>query len=207
MSDNCGTPTSASLKALAKMVETGTKAGISALQSLTGDMPDALSGMVDWASSQVGGGKCGCEIPPPCWMPRELCEVISYGKSGNLASITFVIRNHSMADRVFTISTTTSLAGLTFSATHLSLGPMERGTVEVTYTIPATLTSGLGTEILLWIQGCKLYFLRWTVKLGPVSGDTNYEVCINDQADYLHHWYDHFYCPRPCLPDQKVAGR
>jgi hypothetical protein len=207
MSDNCGTPTSASLKALAKMVEAGTKAGITALKSLTGDMPDALSGIAGWASSQIGGADCDCEIPPPCWMPRELCEVVSYGKAGNAASITFVITNHSMAHRVFTISTTTPLPGLAFSATHHSLGPMERGSVEITYTIPTTLISGSGTEILLWIQGCRLYFLRWTVKLGPVSGDTNYEVCVNDHADYLHHWYDHFYCPRPCLPDQKVAGR
>jgi hypothetical protein len=206
MNDTCGTPTTASLKAIAKMVEAGAKAGVSALQSLTGDMPNALSGIVDWAASQAGGN-CGCEIPPPCWMPRELCEVVSYGKAGNLASITFIVTNHSLANRVVTISAKPAVTGLAFSATHLSLGPMERGSVEVTYTIPATLTSGPGTEILLWIQGCRLYFLRWTVKLGPVSGDTNYEVCINDQADYLHHWYDHFYCPRPCLPEQKVGGR
>jgi hypothetical protein len=207
MSDNCGTPTIASLKALAKMIEASAKAGVAAVQSLTGELPDTLSGVVDWAASQAGKGQCNCDIPSPCWMPRELCEVISYGKAGNVASITFVITNHSMTDRVLTISTTTPLAGLAFNATHLSLGPMQRGSVEVTYTIPTTLTSGPGTEILLWIQGCRLYFLRWTVKLGPVSGDTNYEVCVNDQADYLHHWYDHFYCQRPCLPDQRAVGR
>jgi hypothetical protein len=84
---------------------------------------------------------------------------------------------------------------------------MERGSGEVVYTIPGTLLSGQGTEILLWIQGCRLHFLRWTIKLGPISGDTNYEVCVKDEAEYLHHWYDHFYCPRPCLPGQRVAGR
>jgi hypothetical protein len=207
MNDNCGTPASASLKALAKMIEVGAKAGINALQSLTGSMPEALTEMVDLASSQTGAGGCGCEIPAPCWMPRELCEVVSYGKAGNVASITFMITNHSMANRVIAISTRTSLPGLTFSATHMSLGPMERGSTEVAYKIPVTLISGPGTEILLWIQGCRLYFLRWTVKLGPVSGDTNYEVCVKDEAEYLHHWYDHFYCPRPCLSDQRVTGR
>jgi hypothetical protein len=207
MSDNCGSPASASLKALAKMIEAAATAGISALQSVTAGMPGAVTGVVDWASSQTGDGGCGCEMPPPCWMPRELCDVISYGRQGNVASITFLITNHSMANRVITVSTTTPLPGLTFSATSLSLEPMERGSVEVSYTIPPTLTSGPGTEILLWIQGCRLHFLRWTVKLGPVSGDTNYEVCVTDEAEYLHHWYDHFYCPRPCPSYERVPGR
>jgi hypothetical protein len=208
MSENCGTPAIASLKAFAKMIEVSAKAGMDVLQSLYGSAPGALTGMADWATSRTGygGGRC-CEIPPPCWMPRPLCEVVSYGKAGNAASITFAITNDSMTTRAISISTTTSLTGLTFSAHQLILGPMGRGRLEVTYTIPATLTPAPGTEILLWIQGCKLYFLRWTIKAGPISGDTNYEVCVNDGPEYLHHWYDHFYCPRPCLTDQKVPGR
>ena len=208
MTENCGTPATASLKAIAKMIEVSAKAGMDVLQSLFGAAPGALTGMVDWASSQTGAGGCGpCEIPPPCWMPHPLCEVVSYGKAGNAASITFVITNHSMTTRVISISTTTSVTGLTFSATQLTLGPMQRGSIEVTYTIPTTLMSGPGTEILLWIYGCRLHFLRWTIKVGPVSGDTHYEVCVKDGPEYLHHWYDHFYCPRPCLPDEKVPGR
>lgn len=208
MSDNCGTPASASLKALAKMLEVSAKAGVDVLQSLSGGAPEALTGLVDWVSSQTSAGGCGsCDIPPPCWMPRPLCDVVSYGKAGNAASITFVITNNSMTTRVFSISTTTPSPGLVFSATQLTLTPMERGSLKVAYTIPASLSSGPGTEILLWIHGCRLHFLRWTIKLGPVSGDTNYEVCVNDGPEYLHHWYDHFYCPRPCSSDQKVPGR
>ena len=205
MNDNCGTPTSASLKAIGKMIEASANAGINLLQSLTGGMPAALTGVIDWGSSQTSGA-CGCDIPPPCWMPRELCPVLSYGKPGNVASITFIITNHSMATRVIAVTTTSTLPGVTFSATHLSLGPMERGNVDVAYTIPATITAAPGIEILLWIEGCRLHFLRWTVKLGPIAGDTDYEVCVTDEADYLHHWYDHFYCPRPCLPE-RVPGR
>jgi hypothetical protein len=208
MNENCGTPASASLQAMAKMIEVSVKAGMDVLQELFAGAPGALTGMVDWASSHAGaGGCCSCEIPPPCWMPRPLCEVVSYGKAGNAASITFVITNHSMTTRVISISTTTSLTGLAFSAHQLTLGPMQRGSIKVTYTIPPTLASGPGQEILLWIHGCRLHFLRWTVKPGPVSGDTNYEVCVNDGPENLHHWYDHFYCPHPCLPDQKVPNR
>src|SRR5258708_2086292 len=203
MTANYGTQATASLKAIAEMIELSAKVVGDVLPSLYKGAAGALAGM---ASSQTRAGGCGCEIPPPCWMPLPLCEVVSYGKAGNAASITFVITNHSMTTRVISIFTTTPLTGLTFSATQLSLGPMERGSVEVTYTIPATLPSGPGTEILLWIHGCRLHFLRSTIKPGPVSCGTAYEVCVNDGPEYLHHWYDHFYCPRPCLPDQKVPG-
>lgn len=207
MSSNFAVPLSESLKAVAKIFEVSAKTGMELLQSLYGSAPGALAGVVDWAGSHHGDGACcSCEIPPPCWMPRPLCDVVSYGKAGNEASITFVITNDSMATRVISMVTTTPLPGLTFSATHLTLGPMERASLETTYTIPATLKPGSGTEILLWIQGCRLHFLRWIIKRGPISGDTNYEVCVKDGPEYLHHWYDHFYCPRPCLPE-KAPGR
>lgn len=208
MNQNCGSPASASLNAIAQMMEASLKAGMGVLQSLYGSAPGAISGLISYAPSQTGaGGCCSCEIPPPCWMPLPLCEVVSYGKSGNAASITFVVTNESMATRTISFTTTTALPGLVFSATQLVLGPMERSTLEVTYTIPATLTSGPGTEILLWIHGCRLHFLRWTIKLGPVSADTNYEVCVEDGPETLHHWYDHFYCHKPCLPEQRVPGQ
>jgi hypothetical protein len=206
MTDNCGTPASASLKAIAQIIEASAKAGIDLVNSLYNSAPGALGDLPGLASYQ-GGCACSCEIPPPCWMPRQLCEVVSYGKAGNAASITFVITNYSMTTRVISISTTTAIAGLTFSAAQLTLGPMERGTIEVTDTLPATLKSGPGFEILLWIQGCQLHFLRWTIKLGPVSANTNYEVCVKDGPENIHHWYDHFYCPRPCHSDQRVLGR
>ncbi len=133
-------------------------------------------------------------------------EVVSYGKAGNTASVTFVITNESMATRIISIVTTTPLPGLTISATTLTLTAMERGTIEVSYVIPTTLTAGLGTEILLWVRGCRLHFLRWTVKLGLVSADTDYEVCVKDGPENLHHWYDHFYCPHPCLPELRDRG-
>jgi len=25
------------------------------------------------------------------------------------------------------------------------------------------------------------------------------DIEIEDCPDLIHHWYDHFYCPRPCL--------
>ena len=82
------------------------------------------------------------------------------------------------------------------------LAAMARTEVTITYTIPAGTTANPGTEILLWIQGCRLHFQRWIVKLGTISADTDKEVCVKDGPENLHHWYDHFYCPHPCLPQQ-----
>jgi hypothetical protein len=207
MGNNYGTSVSASLKAVAKLLEMSATAGADVLKSLSGTAPGAITGLVDWASSEMNSGSCcSCDIPPPCWMPRQLCEVVSYGKAGNTASVTFVITNESMATRTISVVTTTPLPGLTISATTLTLTAMERGTIEVSYVIPGTLTAGPGTEILLWVRGCKLHFLRWTVKLGLVSADTDYEVCVKDGPENLHHWYDHFYCPHPCLPELRDRG-
>jgi hypothetical protein len=79
---------------------------------------------------------------------------------------------------------------------------MARTEVTITYTIPTGTTANPGTEILLWIQGCRLHFQRWIVKLGTVSADTDQDVHVKDGPENLHHWYDHFYCPHPCLPQQ-----
>jgi hypothetical protein len=208
MTENSGISSSASLKAIAKLIEASAKAGLGVLQSLYGAAPGSLTGIVDWAKSESCGAGCGpCEIPPPCWMPRPLCDVVSHGKAGNTASITFEITNQSMTTRVISIFTTSPSTGLVFSAPQLTLSPMEAGSIEVTYTIPTPFPSGPGTEILLWIQGCRLHFLRWKINSSSISGNTNYEVCVCDGPEYLHHWYDHFYCPRPCLPPQRVPGQ
>lgn len=208
MTQTCDTTISGSLKAFTKALEDGAKAGIGVLQSMTGSAPAALDNLIGFATSKAGARGCStCDIPPPCWMPRQLCEVTSYGQGGDTTTVTFAITNCSMANRNISIFTTTSVAGLSFSSTALTLGAMERGWVDVTFTIPTTLTSGPGIEILLWVRGCKLHFLRWAIKLAPVSANTSYEVDVEDCAELVHHWYDHFYCPRPCLPDQRVPGQ
>ncbi len=204
MKPNNATSASESLKALASIFERGANVGFEFLESLAGSAPKAFDGLIDWASARPGAAaSCCCEIPPPCWMPKPLGEVASFGRAGNLASVTFAIENCSMAVRKISVHTTSVVTGLTFSANELTLGPMERGEIEVTYSIPSTLTEEPGTEILLWVRGCKLHFLRWTIELSPLGGDTSYELNVKDCPDLVHHWYDHFYCPRPCLPDQR----
>lgn len=157
---------------------------------------------MNWASNARLGGDCACHIPPPCWMPRILHHVVSDGVVGNQTSVTFVITNESMASRPIRVFTTTPLAGLSPTTKTVTVAPMARTEVTITYTIPAGTTADPGTEILLWIEGCRLHFLRWIVKLGTLSANTDQEVHVKDGPENLHHWYDHFYCPHPCMERQ-----
>jgi hypothetical protein len=29
---------------------------------------------------------------------------------------------------------------------------------------------------------------------------------VEDCPDLIHHWYDHFYCPRPCIEERSNRG-
>ena len=195
---------SASLQAFAKLVEQSAQLGIDFVESLASSSPQLLQGLGSLTSPGGPLSRCSsCEIPPPCWMPRPLCDVTSVGRPGDTASLGFVITNCTMALRQVMVFTSTKNAGLTFSASVLDLGPMERGEIRVSHLIPPTAPVGSKREILMWVRGCQLHFLRWTVVVASIGADTFYEVAVKDCPDPVHHWYDHFYCPRPCLEDRE----
>jgi hypothetical protein len=197
---------SASLQALAKLIEQGAQIGVGALESLAGSYPQLLQGLGKLAAGKYLSICDSCEIPPPCWMPRPLCAVTSLGRPGDKASLCFLITNCSMAmDRVV-VFTSSKISGLTFSATQLDLGPMESGEIDVSYLIPAATVVGQKIELLMWVRGCRLYFLRWKIIASVVGVSTCYQVDVKDCPDFVHHWYDHFYCPRPCLENRENRG-
>jgi len=193
----------ATLQALAKLVEQGAQLGIDFVESLAGSSPQLLQDLEHLVSAGGPLSRCSpCDIPPPCWMPRPLSDVTSIGRPGDTASLGFVITNCTMAVRTVAVFTSTPNAGLTFSAPQITLGPMERGAIRVAHVIPAGSPVGSKREILMWVRGCRLYFLRWTVVVAAIGANTFYEVDVNDCPDFVHHWYDHFYCPRPCLEER-----
>ena len=159
-SNNLETAVTAAFKAAGCLLDASADVSTSLLNLLSG-VPGTLGGAVSWAANAIPGGNCGpCHIPPPCWMPRMLHQVVSYGVVGDEASLTFTITNESMATRSIKIFTTTPMAGLSLTSTVVSLAAMARTEVTITYTIPAGTTANPGTEILLWIQGCRLHFQR-----------------------------------------------
>ena len=206
MGGNLETTVNAAFEVAESLLEAGAKVSTSLLKLLSSATPGALGGVVNWTANASPGADYACHIPPPCWMPRQRREVVSCGAIGNKASLTFIITNESLATRPIEVFTTTPLPGLSFTSTTLSLAAMARAEITLTYTIPTGTTTNPGTEILLWIRGCRLHFQRWIVRLGTISANTDQEVRVTDGPENLHHWYDHFYYPHPCL-EQRDGSR
>ncbi len=94
-------------------------------------------------------------------------------------------------------------AAVEFDPAGLTLGPEERGYSAVSFDIPPEAEPGEVREFLVWITGCKQYFLRWRVRVARSCGGPCPEVEVDDCPDLVHHWYDHFYCERLCPPPHK----
>jgi hypothetical protein len=196
----------ATIDSLTKLIEQGAELGAGTLQSLMRTYPRVLQGLGKFVSGIHISTCDSCEIPPPCWMPKLLCPVTSLGRPGDKASLCFSITNCSMAIRNVAVFTSTKIAGLTFSAVQLNLGPMEHGEIDVSYLIPITSKVGQKIEILMWVRACRLHFLRWKIIVSPIGVSTCYQVEVEDCPDLIHHWYDHFYCPRPCIEERSNRG-
>ena len=184
MSSKGGSATLAdAVKAIGDLIAPGAKLGLGLLESIR--LPSRSCG-------------CGCDIPPPCWVPQPLGDVESEACPGNNALLRLTITNCGMASR--TIKVTATNAAVTVEPDSLNLGPLEEGEFNVSLAVPAGATKGQTQKSLVWIDGCKRHYLRWTVEAADAwvscSADA---VEIDDCPDLIHHWYDHFYCQRPCL--------
>lgn len=149
-------------------------------------------------------GGCSCEIPPPCWMPRELRETTSCACGGGTAVIRFRVTNRSIQTTEVTIDAVgDDAAAVQITPAKLTLVPLQRGVVTVSLPVDA---AGAGErELLLRIHGCVEHVLRWTVHRARRGGDSCHEIDVDDAPDYVHHWYDHFYCARPCGHSRDLA--
>lgn len=97
------------------------------------------------------------------------------------------------------VETSGKTRGVTIEPPNLALGPMERDFVTASVPVPTDAISGQEGEVLLWVHGCQNHYLRWTVKVASRGASCCHEVGVEDCPDLVHHWYDHFYCERPCL--------
>ena len=161
--------------------------------------PGAKLGMKLLGSIRVPTRSCGCscEIPPPCWVPQPLGEFTTEACPGNSGVLRLTITNCGMASRTIKVSATN--AAVTAAPASLTLGPMEDGLVVLSLGVPGAASKGQTQRSIVWIHGCKTYYLRWTVVVAA-SGSSccATDVGLEDCPDLIHHWYDHFYCQRPC---------
>jgi hypothetical protein len=178
---------------IADLVERGLAAGTSMLDTL------ARSPTVSSLQARAPRlGTCSCHIPPPCWMPREHGPVISHVCCGT-ATLRLRVTNCSIQETTVTVEAKGAAASrIAVSPSSLSLSPLERGVISLTLTSTSDDEKGTELESIVWIHGCLEHAVRWTVKVTGRGGDACHELDIEDCPDYVHHWYDHFYCARPC---------
>lgn len=171
---------------------------------LTSDLVESFTGVkIDRVTDDAlqrlrGRGSRCCDIPPPCWMPRQLGECTSHVSECQTACIELVITNCDRVARQVNVQASGPFAALVkIEPAVLQLGPFERQTVRACVTVPQG-SDQKRLELLLWVRGCREHLLRWNVSVGTAGVDSCHQVRVDDCPDYRHHWYDHFYCQRGC---------
>ena len=170
----------------------------------------ALAGLVDAparVANQLAGTvtqrvfTCGCEIPPPCWEPKFIGTCCLDITPGGSAIIRIHVQNCDWANHVVTITAPGKLAAwLKFEPTTMVVGPQQSATFVVTVKVPDNIKIGQMLSGPLLIRGCIDHFARIEVRVTDCAGCTSCDLVAKDCPDHIHHWYDHFYCPRPCNP-------
>ena len=187
--------------AFVEVMDAAMRAGADLLDALQGgrtDLASALQRSFPTMGMTLPRMEGCCAIPPPCWMPEDLGEVRSHVCPGATATLRVGVRNCGATARTVEVEGQPKTSGVVVTPTSLVLGPMERGIAVASLAVPATAGSGEEREALLWVRGCRDHVLRWSVRVAGRGADSCHEVDVEDCPDPVHHWYDHFYCERPC---------
>jgi len=169
-------------KALANVLTAGADTAFDTLRRMDLNLPKSKS--------------C-CDVPEPCWMAKSLGEAKCQLAPDASGEIRFIVANEDYKARDFIVQASGPHASLV-SITDLSfvLGPKERKTVTARFVMPSEGPQDY--DLLLWVKGCSDHYLRWVITRTQETQACCYEVDVNDQPDYVVHWYDHFYCMKPC---------
>lgn len=188
--------------ALADLIGSSARVGRELLRSFTSDPVGRVLDVTSRSATKLTAtgfraSGCGCEIPPPCWMPEQLGNLTSHVCPGATASVRLRITNCGMSSRDVTVTVggPDSLL-VTIDPPAIALLAFESGTATATVTAPDKI--GQQFHAQLWVHGCRDHLLRWTVDVSRHGCGCAHEIEIDDCPDLIHHWYDHFYCDRPC---------
>jgi hypothetical protein len=144
------------------------------------------------------------EIPPPCWYPISAGMRSSYGCPEATATLQVRVANCGPTSRLIRAE---SADGVSVKPAKLTLAPMEHGHLTASFKLPADAELGDEYERLVWIRGCQAHYVRWRIVAAEKDIDLCHELDVDDRRDYLHHWYDHFYCSHPCLAHGTAGKR
>ena len=176
-----------------------------ALASLLG-LPATVAGSLTDALVERRGD-C-CEIPTPCWLPQPSGKCVLTLAPGDSGIIALKVENCDWVPHTYVISATGHLAGLlAITPTTLLLHPLEVATAFVKVSIPATALPGTTVVGPVLIRGCRIHAVKVVVHVAAASLAVKCAPKVRDCPDNIHHWYDHFYCPRPCLPAVREPGK
>ncbi len=180
--------------------ESVTRVGLEAAKIYL-DAVQEISDLVTAAGSQFSlQGQSCCDIPPACWLPRCFGEFES--RACPLGTALFRIRVTNCQPVRSTIKVaakTDSDVAVEITPESVVLDPMERKWITIAAKIPADACKGEALELLVWVLGCNDHYARWYIKVADGESGSCVEATIEDCPDYQHHWYDHFYCARPCF--------
>ncbi len=179
------------------------------LVKLLGGAGDVARGL---SKMRLPRGHSCCEVPEPCWMPLALGEIRCKLKPGDSGTVCLVVTNGDFRPHNYQfVAAGRSAANVTFSQNAATLGPKERIAVTANFTVPKDdrLPEDcrcIDHEALIWVRGCRNHYLRWVVDEVARSEACCKEVEVHDDPDYVLHWHDHFYQPKPCFGPAVVGG-
>jgi hypothetical protein len=151
--------------------------------------------------------RCGCHIPPPCWEPKRAGTCHLTLTPGGAGTVRIHVHNCEWARRVVRVTATGQLAAwVTLSPTTLLVEPQETATMIATVHVPDHVKPGARISGLLIVRGCLNHVIRVEITVAECAGCAFCDVNVQDCQDHIHHWYDHFYCPRPCH-NVRVTGQ
>jgi hypothetical protein len=191
---------------LTDLIDQGVRMGADLLDTLGRGPLGQLASSIQ--KTPVLPRSCGCDIPPPCWMPKPLGDLVSHVCPGGAATIRLLVTNCSITPRAVQVLVAgKDAAKVTVTPAAATIGPMERAAFVATLAIAGDAAECESHEVLLWVRGCHLHYLRWRVDVRSRGGHACHEVDVQDCPDLVHHWYDHFYCQRPCPQAGRTSGQ
>jgi hypothetical protein len=171
-------------KAVGELLEQSTKLGMELLGSVKLPLPSRSSG-------------CSCEIPPPCWAPQPAGDIKTRACPGDTAVLRLHITNCGAVKRQISVDATNKAVAV--QPASLTVEPFDEETVVLSLDISASAKKGEQHKTIVWVHGCYLHYVRWRIEVTDTHCSCVDDVDIEDCPDLVHHWYDHFYCDRPCL--------
>ncbi|MBC7894952.1 MAG: hypothetical protein H7066_06045 [Cytophagaceae bacterium] len=150
----------------------------------------------------------GCDIPAPCWEPQHAGTCAVCIAPGGTAVFRVIVSNCGWSRQVVMITAMGQLAGwITFGPTSVILEPMEKNIMQVKIQAPDNASIGSSQVVPVIIRGCRDHYIRVEVTIANCAIMTTCcDMLVEDCADNVHHWYDHFYCARPCASSRGDTG-